>query len=91
VSGSSQIGARATRAGQVGVVDHVRIGDDAVVGAQSGVGKSVPDKALVFGSPAVPHVEAKRQLAALARLPGLRKVVSKLEQRLAKLEARLGG
>jgi UDP-3-O-[3-hydroxymyristoyl] glucosamine N-acyltransferase len=91
IAGSVRIGARAVLAGQVGVLDHVRIGEEAVVGAQSGVGKDVPDKGLVFGSPAVPHIQAKRQLGAVARLPLLRKAVTALEERLARLEARLRG
>ncbi len=89
VSGSSQIGSRVTLAGQVGVVDHVRIGDDAVVGAQAGVTKEVPPGAIVLGSPAVPHLEFKRQLAATARLPLLGKALRALEDRLRALEARL--
>ena len=89
ISGSSRIGSRVTLAGQVGVVDHVRIGDNAVVGAQSGVGRDVPDGAMVWGSPAAPHLEYKRQLAAMARLPRLGKALRALEERLRALEARL--
>jgi len=44
----------------------------------------------VLGAPAVPHTEFKRQLAALARLPEMRKVLRALETRLTALEARLG-
>ena len=89
ISGSARIGSRVTLAGQVGVADHVEIGDDAIVMAQSGVGKDIPPRTAVFGSPAAPHTETKRQLAALARLPALRKAVRALEERLAGLEARL--
>ena len=87
ISGSSAIGARATLAGQVGVVDHVRIGEDAIVGAQAGVTKDVPAGAIVLGSPAGPHQDFKRQLAALARLPELRRAVQALEARLRAVEA----
>jgi UDP-3-O-[3-hydroxymyristoyl] glucosamine N-acyltransferase len=88
IAGSARIGARVTLAGQAGVVDHVRVGDGAMVGAQSGVNKDVPDRALVLGSPALPHMEVKRQFAALARLPALRKALQALEDRIAALEAR---
>jgi len=44
----------------------------------------------VLGAPAVPHIEFKRQLAALARLPEMRKVLRALETRLTTLETRLG-
>jgi len=89
ISGSTRIGARVTIAGQVGIVDHVEIGDDAIVGAQAGVTKDVPPRSVVLGSPAVPHQEIKRQLAAIARLPELRRLVQALEERLGALEARL--
>ncbi len=71
ISGSTTIGSRVTLAGQVGIVGHLRVGDDVTIGAQAGVTKDVPAKAVVLGSPAIPHVEFKRQVAALARLPEL--------------------
>jgi UDP-3-O-[3-hydroxymyristoyl] glucosamine N-acyltransferase len=89
IAGSSQIGSRVTLAGQVGVVDHVRIGDDVVVGAQAGVANDIPPRTVALGSPAVPHLEFKRQLAAMARLPLLGKTLRALEERLRALEARL--
>ena len=89
ISGSSRIGSRVTLAGQVGVVDHVEIGDDVIVGAQAGVTKDIPPGTVVLGSPAIPHGEFKRQLAATARLPEMRKILRALEERLAALEARL--
>lgn len=90
ISGSCRVGSRVTLAGQVGVVDHVEIGDEVIVGAQSGVTKDIPPGSVVLGSPAVPHGEFKRRVAATARLPELRKLLRALEERLAALEARLG-
>jgi len=89
ISGSSQIGSRVTIAGQVGVVDHVRIGDDVTVGAQAGVTKDVPPGTVVLGSPAMPHLEFKRQLAATARVPQLGKALRGLEERLRTVESRI--
>jgi UDP-3-O-[3-hydroxymyristoyl] glucosamine N-acyltransferase len=71
ISGSTTVGSRVTIAGQAGLVGHLRVGNDVTIGAQAGVTKDVPDGAIVLGSPAIPHVEFKRQLAVLARLPGL--------------------
>lgn len=88
VSGSSRIGSRVTLAGQVGIVDHVTIGDGAVVGGQAGVSKDIPPNAVVLGAPAIPHGEYKRQLAAMARLPLLRKTLQALEARVQALETR---
>jgi len=89
ISGSARIGSRVTLAGQVGIVDHVTVGEGAVVGAQAGVPKDVPPGAVVLGAPAIPHLEFKRQLIAIARLPELRKTVQALEARLQELESRL--
>ena len=91
ISGSAHIGSRVTLAGQVGVVDHVEIGDDVIVGAQAGVTKDLPAGSVVLGSPAIPHTEFKRQLAATGGLPKMRKVLRALEERLATLEACLTG
>jgi UDP-3-O-[3-hydroxymyristoyl] glucosamine N-acyltransferase len=88
IAGSSRIGSRVTLAGQAGVVDHVEIGDDVIVGAQAGVTKDIPSRSLVVGSPAIPHLEAKRQVAAVTRLPLLRKALQALEERVAALESR---
>lgn len=88
ISGSSRIGSRVTLAGQVGIVDHVEIGDEVIVGAQAGVTKDIPPGSVVLGSPAIPHGEFKRQVAAVARLPEMRKLLRALEERLAALEAR---
>jgi UDP-3-O-[3-hydroxymyristoyl] glucosamine N-acyltransferase len=90
IAGSSRVGSRVTLAGQVGVVDHVEIGDDVIVGAQAGVSKDVPAGSIVLGSPAIPHGDFKRQLAATAGLPEMRKRVRALEERLAALEGRVG-
>jgi len=91
ISGSARIGSRVTLAGQVGIVDHVEIGDDVIVGAQAGVTKNIPPRSMVLGSPAIPHLEFKRQLAVAAGLPTMRKLLHALEQRLATLESRLAG
>jgi UDP-3-O-[3-hydroxymyristoyl] glucosamine N-acyltransferase len=86
VSGSTRIGDRVTIAGQVGIVDHVEIGDDVTIGAQAGVTNDVPAGAVVLGSPAVAHLEFKRGIAAVRRLPGLVKNVQAIEARLRALE-----
>jgi UDP-3-O-[3-hydroxymyristoyl] glucosamine N-acyltransferase len=78
-----------TFAGQAGVVDHVSIGDDVIVGAQAGVTKDIPAASIVLGSPAIPHREFKRQVAMVARLSELVKTLRGLESRLKALEERL--
>lgn len=85
VSGSTAIGKHAVLAGQVGVVGHIRIGDNVMVGAQSGVSKSVPDGAVVSGSPEMPHKQWLKVQSLLPRLPELRRKIAAIERRLEKL------
>jgi len=68
---------------------HVIIGPDVIVGAQSGVPKDIPAKSFVLGSPALPFEKASRLNAHYARLPELKELVHKLEQRIEQLEKKL--
>ena len=77
IAGSVQIGDNVTLAGQVGVADHLKIGSNSVVAAQSGVAEDVPPGSVVFGSPAQPAMQAKRQIIALRKLPDLLKKLRK--------------
>jgi len=86
ISGSTRIGDRVTLAGQVGIVDHVTIGDDVTIGAQAGVINDLPPRMAFWGTPAVPHFEAKRNVAALHRMPLLLKKLRAIETRLSALE-----
>ncbi len=87
IAGSSELGDGVVLAGQVGVADHIKIGSGAVVGAQSGVMQAVPERAIHFGSPSRPHIEAMRILALLGRLPELSDKVKKLAKALEKQPA----
>ena len=72
-----------TLAGQVGIVGHIEIGDQAIVAAKSGISKDVAAKEVMFGYPALPMREAKEQIAMVRRLPKLVERVKRLEHRLA--------
>ncbi len=85
VSGSSTIGSRVILAGQAGLAGHLEVGDGAIVGAQAGVMKDVPPKEFVMGSPAMPHLLAKKMIANMVTLPKLKEKVKQLEARLAQL------
>lgn len=87
VAGSAVIGSRVILAGQVGVAGHLTIGDGVTASAQSGIPNDVPPGRHVAGYPAVERRQWLRVSAALAKLPGLLKLVQTLETRLAALEA----
>ncbi|HFE53361.1 MAG TPA: UDP-3-O-(3-hydroxymyristoyl)glucosamine N-acyltransferase, partial [Bacteroidetes bacterium] len=75
--------------GQAGFAGHMTIGDNALISAQSGVTKSVPANTRVFGYPARPVEQARREEAALRRLPELIKRVRALERELEELRKKL--
>jgi UDP-3-O-[3-hydroxymyristoyl] glucosamine N-acyltransferase len=69
-------------AGQVGVVDHVNIGDRTQVGGQSAIIHDVPGDQRLLGSPAIRERDQKRILMTLERLPEMRKDVQAIKQHL---------
>ena len=77
IAGSVQIGDNVTLAGQAGIADHLKIGADSVVAAQSGVAEDLPPRSVVFGTPAQPVMQTKRQIIALRKLPELLRKLSK--------------
>jgi len=62
----------------------VKIGNNVVVAAQSGVMHHISDGQKWFGSPAQPDRKMKRQLVALHQLPDLLHRIKDLEQFLAR-------
>jgi UDP-3-O-[3-hydroxymyristoyl] glucosamine N-acyltransferase len=78
-------------AGQVGVRDHVHIGDRAVLGARSGVSNDVPAGMTVLGEPAIDLRDRKLQLATISKLPEMRKDLKRLAARVDALEQDRGG
>lgn len=68
ISGSTIIGDNVTMGGQVGVVDNVTIGDNVIIGAKSAVIGSIKSGEVVWGVPARPMAQTKRQMAVLSWL-----------------------
>src|SRR4029077_7850287 len=77
IPGSVEIGDNVTLAGQTGIADHLKIGANSVVAAQSGVSEDLPPGSVVFGTPAQPLMQTKRQIIALRKLPGLLRKLGK--------------
>ena len=86
ISGSTELADYVTVGGQAGLVGHITVGEGAMVGAQSGVTKSVAPHAVVTGYPAVPHGLWKRLQALLHKLPQLFQRLRDVEERMEKLE-----
>lgn len=88
ISGSCRIGSHVTMGGSVGVGDHVEIGDWTMVGAGAGFpsNKKVPGKQIVFGQPARPYAEARRQIGAQLRAAETLEDVRSLKKKVAELE-----
>lgn len=85
IAGSTTTGDYVVMAGQVGVRDHVRIGNKAVLGAMAGIINDVPDDARLLGIPATPEREQMLKLAALARLPEMRRQFKQLQNTVDRL------
>jgi UDP-3-O-[3-hydroxymyristoyl] glucosamine N-acyltransferase len=86
ISGSTELEDYVTIGGQAGLVGHIRVGERAMIGAQSGVPRSVPADTVVTGYPALPHGAWKRLQALIQRLPQLFQRARRLEERVEKLE-----
>jgi UDP-3-O-[3-hydroxymyristoyl] glucosamine N-acyltransferase len=91
LSGSVTVGDYAVLGGRVVVVDRIHIGSKVRIGMAALVTKDVPDGSVVWGYPARPAAEAKRQVAAVSKLPALHRAVAELTKRIEELERRLEG
>ncbi|MGH8583282.1 MAG: UDP-3-O-(3-hydroxymyristoyl)glucosamine N-acyltransferase [Gammaproteobacteria bacterium] len=88
IAGSTTLGAHVMAGGQAGIAGHVEIGEHVTLWARSGVSRSVSGHQQVSGAPAMPHEESIKALAALPRLPLLRRQLKQLQARVEALEAR---
>jgi UDP-3-O-[3-hydroxymyristoyl] glucosamine N-acyltransferase len=77
VSGSTTIGDNVTLGGQVGIADNLTIGDDITIGAKSAVIRSVKSGSVIWGIPARPISQTKRQMAVLSWLTKNFRIFSK--------------
>lgn len=65
ISGSTIIGDNVTIGGKVGLKDNIKIGSNVMIGGGSSVLSNVNDGEVIWGFPARPIREVKRQMAAL--------------------------
>jgi UDP-3-O-[3-hydroxymyristoyl] glucosamine N-acyltransferase len=88
IAGSTVVGDHAQFGGQSGAAGHLTLGDRVKVAARAAVFASVGDGAFVSGTPAIGHDEWKKSSAVFRKLPGMRRRLLELEERLKKLESR---
>ncbi len=81
VSGSTVIGDNVTIAGKVGIADNLTIGSNVIIGGGSSVIGDIRDGEVVWGFPARPIREMKRQLAVLSWMAKHFKALSRLLSR----------
>ncbi len=86
IAGSTEIGRHCTLGGQVGVAGHIKIGDNVMAGAQSGIAGSLDSNGVYSGSPAIPHRDWLRASKNFAKLPEMRKEISRLKRQLEELQ-----
>ena len=89
IAGSSTTGDYVVMAGQVGIPDHCHIGDQVTIGAKSGVMRDVPSGQTMLGIPATPERQQMQLLAALQRLPEMRKQVRAMQRIVDDHESKL--
>ena len=89
ISGSVKIGNHVTFGGQVGVAGHLEIEDNVTVAAQSGVSGNLAANGTYFGSPARPMSETRRTIAALHKLPELRREIRRVQKHMTEITAML--
>lgn len=89
IAGSCSTGDYVVMAGQVGIGDHLDIEDRAVLAAKAGVMTRIPAGETWVGIPATPMREQVQKLAAVGKLPELRKQFRQLQKQVAALESQL--
>jgi UDP-3-O-[3-hydroxymyristoyl] glucosamine N-acyltransferase len=85
IAGSTQLADYCIIGAQAGILGHLKFGKASMVGGKSGVTHDIPEGQAVLGYPAAPEKQAKRQWAALQRLPELARRVRSLEKQLEQL------
>lgn len=90
IAGSTTTGDYVVMAGQVGIRDHVSIGDGVTIGAKAGVMNDIPAGATYVGIPATPERQQLLILAALQKLPELKKQLRALQHTVTQLEHAAG-
>ena len=71
-----------TLAGQAGITGHLKIGDGAIITAQSGIMNDVAPGEVLFGSPGRPHRQAMKLQALYGKLPEIYEALKTIKKKL---------
>ena len=85
IAGSTTTGDQVVMAGQVGIRDHVHIGKGAILCSKAGVSNNIEEGEIVLGQPATPLRKQKLQMAAISKLPEMRKDFRQLQKKVDQL------
>lgn len=85
IAGSSELGDYVVLAGRASLRDHIHIGDKSIVGGCAAVAGDVPAGEHVLGIPAIAERDFWREVAAIRKLPELRKQFKALERAVEEL------
>jgi UDP-3-O-[3-hydroxymyristoyl] glucosamine N-acyltransferase len=91
IAGSTSTGDYVVIGGQAGLRDHVHIGNGARLSAMAGITNNVPDGAVMLGVPATPERDQKLQLAAMSKLPEMRREFKALRRAVSDLQKAADG
>lgn len=87
IAGSSIVGDYCTVAAQVGIAGHLKVGDKATLAARTGVMADLEGGKVYWGAPAAPFMEARRQFAAIRKLPEAMKELANLKKQAEEIKA----
>ena len=87
LAGSVRLGMGVILAGRAAVIDGMSVGDGAKIAVGSIAFKDIEPGGAYFGTPARPHIEFFRAMAAVQRVPDLIARFEELSKRMSELEA----
>jgi len=87
IAGSSHLGDYVTVAAQCGIAGHLHIGDKAILAARTGVMADLKGGEPYWGAPAAPFAEARKQFAAIRKLPDAFKQLRELKRQAEEIKA----
>lgn len=89
IAGSSHLGNYVTVAAQCGIAGHLHVGDQAILAARTGVMADLEGGQAYWGSPSAPFKEARKQYAAIRKLPEAMKALQAIKSEADELRESL--